>query len=246
MRSLMILIAWFSRGARLVWLVSLVLAALPAFAETYAERLNEARARLAADDPAAALEIYQEVLVEEPESEDTIFGIACARYQQAVQLFDAGNAEEAGEILVQAQEGFGDLSVSTRRALRANAAYNRANCVAVLAKRPPAPPEALGGMGAVDAPMDKKAYDEKVGALRGAVTAYERVTQEFPGHVDARRNLEHVRYLLKVQLQNPPEEPPTLFSVIMNAETDLPNAYVETTQEDTAVLKRGTKKGETL
>ena len=211
-------------ASRAVWLLSVLLSAVPALADATGQRRNDALSKLEANDPAGALEIYQELLIDEPESEQLLFGAACARYRQAVQDLGGGNAEEANTLLEQAKSGFADLAASPNRDIRALAAYNRANCIAVAAKA--VVPEQ---------PQNRQEYDAGINALRDAVTAYEGVLQEFPQQRDARRNLDHVRYLLKLQLQNPPEEPPPLFSVIMDAETDLPGARVDT-ESNTAVL----------
>lgn len=151
--------------------------------------LQEADKLLAEGDVAEALAAYQDIQVEFPEAEAAQFGIGCAQYIMGVGQSNANAAEASAASFSAAEEVFRRLSIAKNKTIRERAAYNRANTVAQTAKMIPA----------------AEKYKEAVAALGGAVSAYEGVLRDYPEHRFAAQNLNHVRFLLKELLQNPPE-----------------------------------------
>ena len=169
------------------------------------EQLEQARAHLKAGNPARAIEVYRELQVDYPDDPAVLFGLGCAQYRRAEQHVEAEQAEEAAAMFEKARGVF-DRVVSAQGAdVAADAAFNRANCVARVAELTPA----------------REKYQEAVAALRKAEAAYEAVLREYPDDARAKMNLDHVRYSLKKLLQRPPEAQESVFEY---AETDIVGA----------------------
>ena len=210
---------------RAVILAAPLLAALhPASATSLNARLNEARALLEGGAPAEALEAYREVLVDAPESGPALLGIACATYRQAEDALGADDKETAKTLFETAREAFSAIDYTHTKEERAVAAFDGANAVARVAK-----------MSLDDAEAEPNLRPGAIKALEGAVEAYENVLDAYPGHAGAQQNLDHVRYLLKSQLQQEEEEQPEmrLYSIIQRAETDLPGRTVQVLPAET-------------
>ena len=182
--------------------------------------LQEADQLLGAGDVSAALEAYRNIQVDFPEAEEAQFGIGCAQYIQGTGQL---TAEESAASFAAAEEVFSRLSIARNEIIREHAAYNRANTVAQTAKMIPA----------------EQQYKEAVAAFHGAVSAYEGVLREYPEHRGAGQNLDHVRFLLKELLQNPPEpedeDKPEQVSSFGVAHTDIED-MTPTTNGDGTVL----------
>ena len=213
-----------SRRARMLFLVALYATLSgPATAEYLRARLDAAAAQLQRGDAVGALQAYQDLLADYPDAAEVSFGAACAWYRIAEQALAAAQAESAVQGFEEARAAFDPLRQSRDARIRREAAFNAANSVAqtaLIAEQAAQPQEA-------------------VAALRKAAAAYESVLREHPGHAGAQQNLDHVRYRLKLLLQQPkqeqeqqqqeqpPQEQPELFSVFLEAETELHGACVE-------------------
>lgn len=182
-----------SRRSQTSLLLAVFLAlAAQASAESLGRGIERVDAALQTGAPENALAICRELQVEYPDAEAVAFGIGCAHYATGEAHADLGDTEKAAQSFEEARAAFEPLLASEDTRLRAHAAFNAATCVARLAKMQETPGQ----------------YQKRVAALREAVTAYEAVVREYPGHAKARHNLDHVRFLLKRLLQNPPETPP--------------------------------------
>lgn len=211
-----------------------IVCASTAHAASLRNRLEEAQKLLQENNPGKALDIYREIQVEHPDSEQAIFGAGCAQYQQGAAKMGAQAGDEAVTAFTDARASFERLLQSKDDRVRANAAFNRANCIAQSAKISASNPQN---------------FEQGVNALREAAGAYEAVLKDFPHLEAARQNLDHVRYLLKKMLQNPPEkqdqkkddkkppedQQPKMFSIFTDATTDIAGAKA-TINEDTVEL----------
>ncbi len=229
-----------SRRARMLCLAALcaMLLSVPATAESFRARLDAAAAQLQRGDAAGALQAYQDLLVDYPDAAEVAFGAACARYRIAEQALAAAQAEGAVQGFEEARAAFDPLRQSRDARIRREAAFNAANSVAqtALVAEQAAPPQ------------------EAVAALREAAAAYEAVLREHPDHAGAQQNLDHVRYRLKLLLQQPkqeqeqqqqeqpPQEQPKLFSVFLDARTELDDARAEI-HPDEAMVELVPEKG---
>ena len=157
-------------------------------AESFNARLEKGNAVLRSGDPDNAIAQYHDLQTEEPESEVLYYDIGCAQYGQGMKDVDAKAAEDAITAFQEAKGSFEKVLGASDPEIRANAAFNHANCVAEIAMQSAA----------------AQKYQETVDAFKESVAEYERFLKEHPGHQDARNNLDHMRYLLKSMLQNPP------------------------------------------
>ncbi len=228
------------RRARMFFLAALCATLFPvsATAESFRARLEAAAAQLQGGDAAGALQAYQDLLVDYPDAVEVAFGAACARYRFAEQALAAAQAENAVKGFGEARAAFDSLRQSRDARIRREAAFNAANSLAqtALIIERAAPPQ------------------EAVAALRDAAAAYEAVLREHPGHAGAQQNLDHVRYRLKLLLQQPkqeqeqqqqeqpPQEQPKLFSVFLDARTELDSARAEI-HPDEAMVELVPEKG---
>lgn len=220
-----------SSWTRLAVALCLALMPIAASAESFRARMDAAAAQLKSGDAAGALQAYQDLLVDYPDTEAVAFGAACARYRQAEQALAAAQAQEAVQGFDEARAAFDVLRAARDTRVRREAAFNAANSVAqkALIAEQAAPPQ------------------DAIKALREAAAVYEATLREYPGHPGAQQNLEHVRYRLKLLLQQPkeeqeqqeqqqePQEQPKLFSVFLDAKTELDNARAEIHPEDAVV-----------
>ncbi len=182
-------------------------------------------------DAAKALEHFQELQVDYPDVGEVRFGLGCAWYMKAEQQLETGAVPEALASYAEARTAFDALLSNDNALVAREAAFNRANCLAREA-----------------AAVNPSEYEEAKAALRRAVEAYETGLERYPDHAGMKQNLEHLRFLLKQLLQNPPEQepqneekeppdqpPPSILSRFGAVSTQLPGA--QTKQEDnTAIL----------
>lgn len=177
------------RNSAIAFAILLTSAAF-AHGASFESDLSRGYAHLRAGDTEEALNIFRTLLTDAPDSELVQYSIAAAQRQRALQLFDSGDVEKAGEIMAEAQDMFGDLGTSENETLRENALLNWANGITEIAKR-----------------LDpEQQYNERVQALQQAVNAYESIVREHPEIERAEANLNHARYELKRMLQQPPPE----------------------------------------
>ncbi|MBX7257071.1 MAG: hypothetical protein K1Y02_11980 [Candidatus Hydrogenedentes bacterium] len=159
-------------------------------AESFVDKLNQANAKLRNGESQAALDIYRELQVENPESDVLYHNLGCAQYSKGEE--DSKSAVKTGkaESFSEAKASFERAMSSDDPALRKSATFNRANAVAQQAM-------------AMDPAKDQKAV---VAAFEDSIKSYEEILSNDPENKDAQTNLDHMRYLLKKMLQNPPEQ----------------------------------------
>ena len=179
--------------------------ALPASAGLH-EEIAAAEELLAQGEAVQALEIFQRLQVDHPESPEVILGVGTAQYRAGEVAVAGGAAEEARERFSEAQETFQRLFGDSREDVRASAMFDYANAIAKSAK--------------TYDPQQEAQRQER--ALESAVAAYEQVVDAFPDHTAARQNLDHVRYVLKMlqQREEGQEQPPA--TIRLRATTELP------------------------
>jgi tetratricopeptide (TPR) repeat protein len=137
-----------------------------------------------------ALEAFNELKTETPESALVDYSIASTYYKKAVARISDENKEDVIESLTQAKERFEELIRIPELFLKENAPFNSANCSAQIAKL-----------------YDpKEEYSQRVIGLRTAIEEYDKVLRVDPGHVSAKKNRDHLSYLLKKMLQDPPPD----------------------------------------
>ncbi len=139
---------------------------------------------------AAAAE-YEALQVEQPENPLLPYGYAAARYRAGEARVDGtGDAKGAFEDAERAFETLANQEFDNE-AVRQAALFAHANSVAQVAKQT----------------VNPENYDAGVAALRRAVQMYEDYLGRYPADTRAQQNLRHVRYLLKNELRNPPDQP---------------------------------------
>jgi hypothetical protein len=166
--------------------IGCLIAATGAFAQDVRERLQGGFEQLDAGAVDEAMTTFRDVQTDDPESDLVQYSIARAQYEQA--LRDADSPQDALEPLHAARAAFDNLTTSEDPFVRENALYNSANCSALIAKH-----SATEGN-----------HEETVKGFEDSIRGYEEVLEKHPGRVEARGNLNHMRYLLKKMLQNPP------------------------------------------
>ena len=171
---------------RLCIAMTILGAAFPAWAAPFEQRLEKGIGQMKRGELDAALLTFQDLKIEDPESDVLRYSIGAARYQQGT---TEGTApEDAATAFTDANANFGDLLTSEDKFIRENAQYNSANCLAQIAKL-----SVQGG----DQEKTVKAFED-------AIAAYDDVLRVQPGRIAAKKNLDHLRFLLKDMLQNPP------------------------------------------
>ena len=167
----------------------LVLACSAAWAgESFNEQLAKGHALLQNGDVDGALAQYRDLQTEDPESDVLYYSTGCAEYGKGLQEVELKAPEDALASFKTAKESFQKVIGSSDPDLRKNAAFNHANCTARIATQAAA----------------AQKYEETVAAFKESVGEYEQFLKEHPDHEGARKNLDHMRYLLKSMLQNPP------------------------------------------
>ena len=157
-------------------------------AESFRSRLEQAHALLREGDVQGAMALYRDLQTDDPESDVLYYNIARVHYDGAMQEAELEAHEDALASLEQAKEAFAKVLHSADPQVRRDAAFNHANCVAQVAK--------------LSATAQK--HQETVEAFEQSVAEYEDFLRQHPDHQGARNNLDHMRYLLKSMLQNPP------------------------------------------
>ena len=174
-------------------LAFLLMAAQGAFAaESFDTRLARAHDTLRNGDPDGALTTYRELQTEDPESEVLYYSMGCAQYEQGAKLIEDKAPRDAVESFKTSRESFEKVLNARDPEIRKDAQYNHANAAAQIA------------INSVSAQQ----YEESKKAFEDSVKEYEVFLKQYPDHADARQNLDHVRYMLKSMLQNPPPQQP--------------------------------------
>ena len=173
-------------------IATIVVAALAATAsaQTLNERLKEGYRQLDAGAAEKALAAFQDAGIDAPESDVVDYTIAHARYNRALSALSGDAMPAAIEDLEAARSAFRELETSSDPFVRENARFNAANSAAQIAK----------------ASMASGEQEQTIAMFEEAISAYDDVLRQNPNHEEARRNLDHMRYLLKRMLQNPPEQ----------------------------------------
>jgi hypothetical protein len=157
-------------------------------AESFDSRLAKANKTLENGDPDGALGMYRDLQTEDPESEALYYGMGCAEYKQGSKLVEDKAPRDAVESFKTAKESFEKTLNARDPEIRRNARYDHANATAQIA---------INSIGAQQYEESKKAFEE-------SVKEYEDLLKQYPDMTAARQNLDHMRYLLKSMLQNPP------------------------------------------
>ena len=171
---------------RVCTVIACLFVATGVFAQDVRERLQGGFQQLDAGAVDEAMTTFRDVQTDDPESDLVQYSIARAQYEQA--LRDADSPQDALEPLHAARAAFDNLTTSEDPFVRENALYNSANCSALIAKH-----SATEGN-----------HEESVKGFEDSIRGYEEVLEKHPDRVEARGNLNHMRYLLKKMLQNPP------------------------------------------
>ena len=174
---------------------ALLVVCLPTGAESFARRLKEGHALLRSGDADGALQVYRDLQIEEPESDQLHYSIGCAQYERGIAKSKEEAYDEAIAGFDAARGAFAEASLSGAPAIRRNALFNKANSIAQTAK------QAVVARGTGLAQED---HEKMVKAFEESVQAYDQFLEQYPGHAGAKQNLDHVRYLLKKLMQNPP------------------------------------------
>ncbi|MEX2016133.1 MAG: tetratricopeptide repeat protein, partial [Candidatus Hydrogenedentales bacterium] len=159
-----------------------------ALADEFDARMKQGFGHLRAGNVDAAVEVFRELQTEAPDSDLVQYSLAASKYRQGLKDLENDLPDEAARQLREARAEMAGLEGSPDAFVSRNAAFVAANCEAQLAKH-------LAQSG------DHKKTLE---AFREAIEGYEQVLQEAPDHDGARQNYDHMRYLLKKMLQNPP------------------------------------------
>ena len=220
---------------------------LCAAAESRAARLSRAHAKLKESDPAAAIEILRELQVESPGDERVLYALGCAQYRlaemQATGAPALPGAAPTGGLFDEAQATFGALSDARDPDIARHASFDRANCLAQSAKL---------------AAQDPAKAQAAISDLVLAASAYEDYLRKYPDDRDARQNLDHVRFLLKVLKQQQKDDPqqqeqqkqekneqPKATLAVRNAQTEIPGATAVIGDEGVIQLQRPAATGGT-
>ena len=156
-----------------------------------------------------ALESFEQLKIDNPESELVDYSIATVDYQRALDKLEALQVDSPDgdqpphidadvslqhpaiiEHFTTAKRQFNLVRQSSNPFLRENAPLNAANCTSQIAK--------------LYHPQQQ--YKERVDGLRQALNEYENYLGQYPDHKVAKKNRNHVSFLLKQLLRNPPEE----------------------------------------
>ena len=175
---------------RVVMAIVVLGLAWPAWGQSFLERLNEGYEALRLGDTETALAVFHDLETDEPDSPLVNYSIGSGLYAEALADGEGEDLEGATNRLIEARIRFEVLFYSDDAFVRENALYNAANCTALVAKHS----VALGK------------HEDTLEAFEKSVTSYLEVLRRYPDHEGAQRNLEHMRFLLKSMLQNPPPE----------------------------------------
>ena len=163
-------------------------------AVSFRQQLEKGNAQLREGNATGALDQYRELLTEDPESPLVHYNMGLAHYGEASQFGGLGSTEDAVAALNKAKEEFENVEKNSPDSkLRVDAAFNHANATAQQAKW--AAEAMKSGAGK---------FEDIIKGFEASVAEYEDMLKRQPDHAGAKQNLDHMRYLLKSMLQNPP------------------------------------------
>lgn len=161
-------------------------------ASSLREQVERGNELLEQGEAQAALELYQLLQIEAPSSGVLRYNMGSAKVSLGKEALEAGDLDEAFEHFEAAQEIFDSLPEDADIELRRDAAYNRANTEGRQAR----------------AIARARPYEEALEAVEDSISSYEEFLAQYPDHKAAQHNLDHMRYLRKTLLENPPQEEP--------------------------------------
>lgn len=158
-------------------------------ADEFARRLSEANEFLRDGNPAAAAAIYEDLYVENPDSDIVAYNLGVARHDAAKTAQQRDNAEEAAKQFELAQQAYDKAGSSPRAEVRDAARFNKANTL-------------------VEQSQLARAAGDAPGALKGLETAiaeYDAALETAPDLGAAKNNRAHARFLYR-QLKQEQEQ----------------------------------------
>lgn len=185
---------------RFVLAILMLALAAPAFPQAFDARLADAFARIEAGDFDGAVQQFNELKVDHPQSDLIEYGIASALYAKAANDYETGNREMAEVGMQAAKKRFQELLESGAPELRRDAQFGAANSIAIVARDKAR--EYIEKFPVVR-PEDYKTAEQ---SARDAVNALESYVARYPEDESAQTNLNHARYILKSVQQRQPKE----------------------------------------
>ncbi|MFO7775540.1 MAG: hypothetical protein R6W89_07045, partial [Candidatus Hydrogenedentota bacterium] len=128
----------------------------------------------------------------EPSSGVLRYNMGCAKVSLGKEALEAGDQDAAFEHFEAALEIFDNLPDDADIELREDAAYNRVNTEGQQAR----------------AIARAAPHEEALEAVKDSISNYEEFLAQYPDHEAARHNLDHMRYLRKTLVEDPPQEEP--------------------------------------
>ncbi|MCC6154802.1 MAG: hypothetical protein IT367_13630 [Candidatus Hydrogenedentes bacterium] len=191
--------------------------ALNAPAESLHDRIQRANGLLKQGESDKAIDSYNEIKVDHPDSPVLEYNIGCAEYEKQLKALQAEDSKKDANFS-EAIQSFERAMQSDNSEVSESAAYNRATALAQTAKTleapeqtPPAP--GMSALGGTNGTQPKPAPEltagnskEREKAFRDAMNAYQDILAKNPGNVGAQHNIDHLRYMMK---KTPPPPPPS-------------------------------------
>jgi tetratricopeptide (TPR) repeat protein len=219
--------------------MTLLAFAAQAMAAPFSTRMREANALLLQGAPDKAIEAYRELQTERPESAEVPYNMGSAAYIDGVAKTEGKQFDEALDSLQEARAAFERTVQMADGDLRVQARYNAANTLLQRAKTLEASAQ----------------IEEATQAYEEAVRDFEEMVSIYPDHDAARHNLAHARLLWKKMLKQEPispeeeqqekqeqekdeEEQAQPVASVARAETDLPQATVQTSAGENSATVR--------
>lgn len=199
------------------------------------ESLAAAAAHLEKQEYDRAIEAYQQAQLEAPHINGIPYAIACASFAKAESL-GGQDAEAAKTAYKNAQDTFQRVAdvVTDNQALRSEARFGVAICVARAAELEAKPEEYLQSEDKAAVPQEE--FKKRVAALRDGVKALDQYLAEHPDDQRASHNAERLRYFWKRMLQERPK--PQYSVMILKTDTEYPQANAEPLPEEASVQLR--------
>ncbi len=174
----------------LLTLLISAMAAVSAGADSLHDRIQHANGLLRSGEADAAIERYHEIQVDHPDKPVLDYNIGCAEYEQGLKAVESKDGTEGQTDFSKARESFDRAMQSDDESVRKSAMFNRANALAQTAK--------ISG--------EKLPREKKAQAFHDAIRAYEDVLSSDPANANAQQNIDHLRYLMKRAMQEPPPQ----------------------------------------